>query len=573
MGTGNEHRRLDRVGNAVENALKFILLDRFEFCHVRDKNSGSLRLVEGATRLHLDSQEEIVGEIQRKIRLFDGQWALVLNPFDPEREDIVEGEREIRVGPTVFSLHPGEKLDGGVRDEIVLADDEGLLVRARKDAPHPINEGKILKAGEDVLIRGPKRFIPHKDLRIINKEAALSLSEDEGVFVQNEDSGEVRLVRGPDDVLLDHNESLWEKILTREELEALGHLPQRGVDGDSRVLSASPRKREADWQAVVIELEDNEAISLFDGDKRRVEFGPKKIFLAPHERPKVLLISGGVPVRPNVLRIAKLSLGPDFIRDRLRVRTRDNATLELEVTFRWRFQVDPEAPEKLFALKDFVGFAAQTLSSEIREAAAQHTFEEFHSGAASIAKNAVFGEETTRVFEANGLEIFGIDVEGITPEDEEIARKLTDAIKSNVDIFTRRQHEEAELESQRRLIEGQQRNEKARAELIARELENEKTLALEKARIKAEAEKLVAESEAEATLIREKAKADGEAELLRVRNRAERERLEAQTAVLAGEGGAQLIELERARALRETDKLVVPTDSKLVLGLDRQLDL
>lgn len=549
-----------------------ILLSRFQFCHIRDRNTGVLRLAEGPGRIQLESHEELVGEVRPKIRIFDGQWALVLNPFNAERGDIVEGEREIRIGPSTFSLHPGEKLKGGVSDEIVLNDDQGLLLRARKNAPHPLDETKEIIAGTEVLIKGPRRFIPHKDIEIIEHRSSISLSGDQGVFIQNDDTGEVRLVRGPEDVFLEHNESLWEKVLTREERQALGLEVQRSVDGESRVLAASPRLREHDWEAVVVELEDNEALELFDGDSRRVEFGPGKVFLKPHERPKVLFISGGVPVRPNVLRIAKLSLGPDFIRDQLSVRTRDNATLTLEVTFRWRFIVDKEHPEKLFALKDFVGFAAQTLSSEIREAAAKQTFEEFHSGAAQIAKTAIFGEGTSRVFEVNGLEIFGVDVEGITPEDPEIARKLTDAIKSNVDIFTRRQNEEAELESQRRLIDGHKLNEEARADLIAKELENERTKVIEEAKIKAEAAKLVAQAEAEATQIRAEAEAEADRKKLEVRNQAERERLQAQVDVLSADGGEQLIELERARSLKATDKLVIPTESKLVLGLDRELE-
>jgi len=224
--------------------------------------------------------------------VFDGQWALVLNPFDNEKDDIVEGEREIRVGPSVFSLRPGELIEGGVRDEIVLDDDQGLLLRARKDAPHPTELEQTITAGTEVLIRGPRRFVPHKDVEIVERRSSISLSEDEGVFIQNDDTGVVRLVRGPKDVFVEHNESLWEKKLTLEEQEALGLVQQRGVDRDSRVLSASPRVRKHNWQAVVIELEDNEAISLFDGDERRVEFGPGKIFLAPHERPKVLLEDG-----------------------------------------------------------------------------------------------------------------------------------------------------------------------------------------------------------------------------------------------------------------------------------------
>jgi hypothetical protein len=200
------------------------LLSRFQFAHIRDNNTGKLSLVEGPDRIHLESFKEVVGEIQKKIRLFDGQWALVLNPFTLESKDIVEGEREIRVGPAVFSLHPGELLDGGVRAEIVLDDDQGLLLRARKDAPHPTEEDKIVTAGTEVLIRGPRRFIPHKDVVIAEKRSSISLSEDEGVFIQNDDSGVVELVRGPKDVFVEHNESLWNKNLTREEQEALGRI-------------------------------------------------------------------------------------------------------------------------------------------------------------------------------------------------------------------------------------------------------------------------------------------------------------------------------------------------------------
>jgi major vault protein len=551
---------------------QLISLTRFQFCHVRDENTVELSLVEGPTRRQLESHETLVGKIERKIRLFDGQWTLVLNPFNEEAKDIVEGEREIRVGPCIFSLHPGEELDEGIQDEIVLNDDQGLLLRANKDAPHPLKDDKTICAGTEVLIKGPRRFVPHKDIEIVSRRKSLPLSENQGVYIQNNDTGVVRLERGPADIFLEHNESFWNKKLTREEEQALGLAKQSQVDDTSRVLATEPSKRKNLYEAIVIQLEDNEVIELFDGDKRRIEFGPKKVFLDPHECPKVLFISGGVPVKPNVLRLAKLCLGPDFIRDQLRVRTKDNATLTLDVTYRWRFQVDTAAPEKLFALKDFVGFVAQTLSSEIREAAAGNDFETFHSEAASIVKKAVFADEETRLFEVNGLEIFGIDVEGITPEDEEIARKLTDAIKSNVDIFTRRQNQQAELESERCLIEGKKKNEAARNELISEQLSNKRKKVIEKAKIKAEAARLTARANAAATKLTAEAKAEATRVKGKATNETAKKALENQAEVLGGEGGSKIIELERARTLKATDKLVIPTDSKLVLGLDRELE-
>lgn len=550
-----------------------ILLNRFQFCHVLDRNTGVLVLHEGAggkgKRIQLESHEELVGGIREKIRLSTGQFAIVLNPFDAQRNDIAVGEREVREGPTEFALHPGEELEGGkAHSEFVLTDSQALLLRAEKECPHPLNANATIPPGTKILLKGPRRFIPHKHVKILEQRTSLSLSEHQGVFVQNDDTGNVRLVRGPTDFFLAHNESFWSKVLTEEEEEALGFAEQDSGSG-SRVLAATPRERKHDHDAVVIELEDNEAICLFDGDRRRVEFGPKEIFLDPNERPKVLCISGDVPVRPNVLRIAKLSLGPDFIRDKLTVRTKDNALLTIEATFRWQFRVDRDQPQQLFALKDFVGFAAQTLSSEIREAAAQHDFERFHSGAALIVKQAIFGTNTERVFEQNGLVILGVDVESVTPDDKEIATKLTQTIKTTVDIVTRRQQEEAQLESERRLISGKVKNEEERKRLIALEVENDRTKLLEMTRAKVDAQKL--ESDAEADAIRTRADAEAEAERKKrtatadVAAQALRDRAE----VFAGPGGEQLIALERASALKATDKLVIPTDTKLVLGLDK----
>ncbi|MBI4434987.1 hypothetical protein HY635_04230 [Candidatus Uhrbacteria bacterium] len=547
-----------------------ILLNRFQYCHVLDRNTGVITLHEGqgakGKRIQLESHEELVGTWD-KVRVPDGSYAVVLNPFDAARSDIAIGEREVRPGPREFALHPGEVIESGkVLAEHVLADDDALLLRAERDAPHPLAgtstahpANAILRAGEEFLLTGPRRFIPHKDVRIKEHRKRISLAAAEGKYVQNDDTGAVRLVRGPNDFFLAHNESLWDKRLTHEELEALGYTAQ-DVDSDSRVLAAEPQERASASDAVVLDLEDNEAISVFDGANVRVEFGPQTIFLEPHEHPRVLYISGGVPVRPNVLRLAKLKLGPDFIRDKLTVRTKDNATLVLDVNYRWRFEVDrakPEEARKLFALKDFVGFVAQTLSSEIREEAAKHDFEAFHAKAAELVKQAVFGAAGKRVFDENLLIVFGVDVEAITPEDPEIKQKLADAIKTNVDIYTKRVQEIATLESERRVIEGRAKNEAARKDLIEQEIANGRRKEVADAETAKEAARVRAEGEAAAATIR----TTGERE-------AEVERLKAVAAELATDGGRAYIELERARILRATDKVIVPTDSKLVLGVN-----
>ena len=42
-----------------------------------------------------------------------GSWVCVENPYDPELKACRQGEREIRVGPCVFPLYPGETIKVG----------------------------------------------------------------------------------------------------------------------------------------------------------------------------------------------------------------------------------------------------------------------------------------------------------------------------------------------------------------------------------------------------------------------------------------------------------------------------
>ncbi|MFP4323932.1 MAG: hypothetical protein ACLFTK_15875 [Anaerolineales bacterium] len=541
-----------------------VLVKRFQYVHVQDNNTGDITLHEGPARLQLESHQEIIRGVQEKIRVADGQFAIVLNPYSAEAGDIVEGEREIRVGPTVFALHPGERLEAAkdkspVHNEYVLDDSQGLLLRAMKDAPHPTEDDVTLAAGEEFLLKGPCRYIPHKDIRVKSFRQAISLPANEGVYIQNDDTGEVRLVRGPADVFIEHNESLWYKVLSNEELEALG-FQSVNDDADMRLLTPSMRPRTEDYQAVVLELEDRECVYLYEGSNVRVVFGPQTVFLEPHERPKVMHISGGVPLKPNKLRIARLSLGPDFIRDVVRVLTRDNATLRLDVTYRWRFDLVEGEEEKLFALKDFIGFVARTLSAEIRAEAARHNFESFHGEASLLIANAIFGGEgiSERRFDENNMVIFGVDVESVTPEDDKIKEQLSTAILTNVEIYTQAVREQADLARERDLIDGQTENAKRRQGLIDQETENERRQKIAQAQAEAEAILIRAEAEAQATRIRAAAELE-----------AEQARLSAIMVLLESEGGAAYIRLEQARVLQPTDKVVVPTDSRIYLGTDR----
>ena len=197
------------------------------------------------------------------------------------------------------------------------------------------------------------------------------------------------------------------------------------------------------------------------------------------------------------------------------VRTKNNANLRVRLRYKWQFIIDSEVPEKIFAVEDFIGFATETMAGIIREEAAKHNFEQFHSDATQIIKDVIFNQHgrtiadnegnshPSYVFTENGFEIFDIDVKNVTPEDPDIAAKLNAAISQNMDIYVRKIQQIAELEAQRNLVEGKMEMEKSRGTLIALEQENHRSEKVGMAEIEAEAIhiKLAAEAEAEANRI------------------------------------------------------------------------
>lgn len=426
---------------------KTILLTYNQYVHIIDTSTGEIRLVEGPTRVHLDSHENIFGSISNKIILRSNQYCVILNPISNDGK-LQEGEKKVRKGPMIFSLHPGEILE----------------------------QNKI--------------------------QNAISVPKNEGIYLRDIKQGAVRLVLGPTQIFLGAYEELYDKEMTERERTALK------IDDDY-----------PEYKAISIELNENEVIQLYDRESTKVELGPKRVFLGPFERPKVIKLSGDTPKRPGVIIKSKISLGSSFISDLLRVRTKDNLSLKLHVRYKQRFHIDLDSEnlEKIFLIEDFVGFATETLASEIRDETAKHNFEDFHPQAYDNIRNCLFpkvdGVRQFRQFE-NGLEIFSVDIKSAIPEDPDIANKLSAAISSNMDIYVEKIQQQAELEAKRELIKGEKAMAKKRKALIQLKNTNLRDEQIGKAKIDALAEIEKSTGLAEAESIQKAASA--EAEVLRV---------------------------------------------------------
>ena len=66
------------------------------------------------------------------------------------------------------------------------------------------------------MILGPCEYIPNENTNVIAKRKALSLNQNEGVYVRNVMDGKVRSVMGPRCYILRADEELYEKPLSAE---------------------------------------------------------------------------------------------------------------------------------------------------------------------------------------------------------------------------------------------------------------------------------------------------------------------------------------------------------------------
>ncbi len=519
-----------------------LLLTQMQFCHIINNNSGEIRLVEGPFRGSLESHEQLFGMIQNKVILNEGQYAIILNPYNPKTQTIQYGDKEIRIGPRIFSLYPDEKMENNtIYNEYILEEDEGLIITAVRD--FKIDE-MVRKAGTSWLIQGPTHYIPHKYEDIAKEVKGISLGVNEGVYIKNEKTGAIRLEMGPKSLMLQPEELLFEKIYTRDELIALK------LESSERDLT----------QALSLTLLEREVMLIVSGDKRRVEIGPKIVLLQPMDRIFIINISGSTPKIPNQIKLWKIYTGPVFVSDLLTIRTQDNAELTIQLRYKTQFSLEPDHPEKIFAIQDFIGFATETLGALIRQVAAQYTFEEFHSKARIIIGEEILnGQEHKGIYEfsQNGFQIFDIDIKKIEPKDPVIAQQLNEAIKSNMDVYVKKINQTAELEAEHQLVKGQIEIEHTRRELIELKQENQKAEEIGKALIEAKAMETRAKGEAESIKIVETAKSQ-----IRI------EYMKQSLQTLNNEGAEEYLRLQQVQSFNNVEKtIVVPSESKVFMPL------
>jgi major vault protein len=357
---GVEEEYVETVSAVVlteKKALHLKALKTFDDVFKKQRKAGEEWLVtikDGETHMP-DVYEQVVGEVA-VTSLNNRQYCVVLDPVVDGKVQF--GKRELRRGDTTFFLKPGERLERGIQDVIVLGEEDALLLKARENYTDPAKKETHV-AGDRWMLYGPTEFVPPIEVEIVEKRKAIPLDENEGIYVRDVKSGHVKAIAGRT-FRLGPSEELWKKEMPKvvEDLLAAQRSELGIVERDKT-------------RVITYRAPHNSAVQIYDykAKKSRVVFGPELVMLGPDEQFSVLSLSGDKPKRPHVVKSLHLILGPDFMTDVVTVETSDHARLAIKLSYNWEFRIDKKNAAQavaLFQVPDFVGDTCKAIASAVR---------------------------------------------------------------------------------------------------------------------------------------------------------------------------------------------------------------
>lgn len=521
---------------------KPLILQEYEYHFISDQSTGHIKVVKGPARYALSPLERLHGSKKKMLILTDRQYVYVKNVWDPKTQTNNFGTRELRKGPANIMLYPMEEREN-VCSVTLLQQNQAAIVKCLTDF-----DGH--KAGDLFQVKGPGSWIPSKNEQLVRIVDSVNVSESEAIYVRDNETSVLKMINGPVNYILKERESLYKKQLSGPEYRALS-LPAR-----------------ASWKAYELKVRKNECVCIVDYEtsKEKYLMGPISYLLKPHEGVKVVSISAGVPKKENQATLAIIRLGPDFMTDRFQCRTKDNAVVQLEVSYQWRFILDDKTISTMWG--DFAGYSCQSLRSRIREEISHHPFEKIHSNAVSILRDRLFKQYELKVtqnsvdkvekvrgrfFSEFNFLIFDINIKSLQVVDKEIAALLDQSLKSSMMILCNKLNDNAEIEAKKDQLDSEIEIELLQSNVIKQEHENYKKEHLEKAKIDNEA-------------ILEKARSQRKAKELIERSEMELElkKMQDMLELLKGEQGKMYIDYIRSQQMGQnvSNVTVVPSGMK-----------
>lgn len=168
----------------------------------------------GSTHI-CDVYEKIINEVDINI-LNANEYCYLINPLENGINQM--GKKILIKGPRAFFLNPGEILDGGVKSNYILADDEALLLKAIENYKDDEVGEKL--PGDVWMVKGPRNYIPPVEVNVAERRKAIPLDTVEGIYVRNYTTGTVTSVTGKT-YMLKADEDLFKKELPDVVVELL----------------------------------------------------------------------------------------------------------------------------------------------------------------------------------------------------------------------------------------------------------------------------------------------------------------------------------------------------------------
>jgi len=511
-----------------------------DYCWVLNKLTGKIKNVEGPQLFTLDSHEEAVAkdsdsaQIQKKITIGADSWIAIGNPYNADSASYEMGSRKILKGPLMYSLKRYESILSR-SSAFILQKSQSMSLQATHDHDDTVEvNGKMVtvrrKAGEKWLLKGEATVIPTIYQNVVMKPSpAIAIQQNEGVYILNLRTQEVRIVEGPRSIFLDVDEELWTKELSAVEHDTL-FASEKAMHYLSHYDNYLVTK--------AIKLTSDEAMCVLDysNDTEKYLVGPQNYMLRPHEHIKSVTLSGNTPKEEMFLQIAKVKIGPAFSTDMVSVRTHDNVELEITIQYKWGFTI----PKQLFASRcitakmtakdkqyyadhkienpfgmmtkmfsgDFIGYMCQSMRSRIRSLASQVPYEQFVKDTANLIKDGAPGSSVKGVFrfydqwkkmgreyEEYSFFIEETDVKSVVASEPKIRDLLREAQNTNQFIALRKMKESESIKIQMGNLDSEIDSAKRQLEFVR--AKNKTYASTEEAKLQLETMKLDQKTELE----------------------------------------------------------------------------
>ncbi len=368
---------------------------------------------------------------------------------------------------------------------------------------HPVGE-ELFLTGDDTMI-----YYPRPEHALISYDSkymhhAIAIPKGEARYIMNRLTGEITTVRGPrmylpdprtevvvkrklsptecrlwypgNQTVLDYNESISEKSVEKQAayrdassaIKALYTTNACTVNADmtlqfletnagiSRGTSyTKPRTITLDTKydgAVNIDIWNGYAVNVISkSGNKDVVIGPSSRLLDYDETLQILNLSTGAPKnRKNKIPVVYLQVKNNKIHDIVRVRTKDDSEILLDLTYTLNFLEDYK--DKWFAVEDYVDLVCSYYRLQLKSVIQTIDVKDFYNNSASTLGDILLGEAGCAMFEDIGACVNSFDIRGIRYESD-IEDMIEDFNHRRIEDKFNLNDEEESLAIRERLIE------------------------------------------------------------------------------------------------------------------------